>query len=107
MNKNKSKERTCEICNDIFYVEFPSSKCRSCPKNECRKKIKSIATTNFFINNPKAKENLSNIIKQKWNDQDYKEKTLKGIKEIRNFKKENHPSWGLKRIDEQKNNIKN
>lgn len=104
MNQNKSKERNCEICNIIFYVQFPSIKVRTCSNQECRKKIRSITTTNYFKNNPQAKEELSIKSKNLWNNEDYKKKTMEGLSN-RDYKKENHPSWGMKRTDEQKNNI--
>jgi len=95
-------EKICEICQEIFIVKYASSKVRTCPNTECRKTIRSNATKSFYENNPDAKKSLSDKIKLKWKDQEYIENTLHGIKEIRNFKKENHPSWGKKRNDEQK-----
>ena len=99
------REKQCEICQNIFIVKYPSSKVRTCPNIDCRKKIRSIAAKRFFENNPDSKKILSNKIKLKGKDKEYKEKTLYGCREIRNFRKENHPSWGKKRNDEQKKHI--
>ena len=104
MSKINTKERKCEICQNIFTVKYPSSKVKTCPNTECRKKTRSNATKRFYKNNPGAKKNLSDKIKQKWKDQEYIKKTLHGI-EKRDYKKENHPSWGKKRTAEQKKHI--
>jgi len=106
MSEINTKERICEICQAIFTVKYISSKpVKTCPNTECRKKIRSITTKRYFENNPDAKKNVSDKIKLKWKDQEYTEKTLHGIREKRNYKKENHPSWGKKRNDEQKKHI--
>lgn len=105
MNELTKKERICEICQEIFIVKYPSSKVKTCLNVECRKTIYSLGTTRYFKNNIDAKKNSSDKLKLKWKDPEYREKTMLGIKEIRNFKKENHPSWGKIRSDEQKKHI--
>ena len=105
MNESNKRERACEICKNIFLVKYPCSKCRSCPNIECRKQIRSLTTKKYFEENPDTKKAISDKIKEKWKDEEYKNKMTVYIKEKRNYKKENHPSWGMKRNDTQKKNI--
>ena len=98
----KQTERTCEVCDAIFQVKYPSSKCRTCSK-PCKNKIAKQITKKYFLSADNRKNASVRAKKAMWRD-DVRQKYLKGM-EKRDYKKENHPSWGMTRSRESRDRI--
>ncbi len=94
MPKQTSKESTCEICNTIFHVKYTSYKRRTCSK-PCKNEIAREITKNYYLSEENRQKASVRGKETMWRPE-VRLKYLKGM-EKRDFKKENHPSWGTTR----------
>jgi hypothetical protein len=85
------------MCNAAFTVKYPSYKTKTCSK-DCKNKLASQITKTHF-QDEENREALIKKMKEIAKDPEYRRKFEEGMKG-RNFKKEAHPSWGMKRSSE-------
>nr|QBK85858.1 MAG: hypothetical protein LCMAC101_04530 [Marseillevirus LCMAC101] len=98
-----TKERNCEICDEIFHVKYSSSKVKTCSK-PCKNKLASQNTKKQF-SSEESRQKHSSITKEAMQKDEVREKYLEGMKNRRDYKKENHPSWGMTRTQESRDKM--
>ncbi len=89
----------------MFLVNFPGSKKKTCSK-ECKNELASSITSEHFKNNPEAREHhRRKAIENSLPGSPVREKYEKGMANRRSYFGENHPTYGVERTPEWRENI--
>lgn len=91
---------TCQVCNN----SFESTTCRKTCSKVCKRELNSRIAKQQF-SDPLERQRVSDATKHAMYRDDVRQRQLNGTANRRSYKGENHPSYGMERTPEWRENI--